>query len=60
MPNAAKSSSKDQKNAELTSDSIQAQIEAFLKTGGKINQIEKGVSGNTQMSGKKHIVISSK
>ena len=30
-----------------TSDSINAQIEAFLKSGGEIQQINKGVSGQT-------------
>ena len=30
-----------------TSESINAQIEAFLKTGGEIQQIAKGVSGQT-------------
>jgi hypothetical protein len=30
-----------------TSDSINAQIAAFLKSGGEIQQIEKGVSGQT-------------
>lgn len=30
-----------------TSDSINAQIAAFLKSGGEIQQIAKGVSGQT-------------
>ena len=30
-----------------TRDSINAQIAAFLKSGGEIQQIDKGVSGQT-------------
>ncbi|KRW62446.1 hypothetical protein [Pseudomonas sp. TTU2014-080ASC] len=42
-----------------TSDSLDAQVEAFLKSGGKIQQIAKGVSGQTY-GVSKQITISKK
>lgn len=50
---------KQQKPSE-TSESIQSQIEAFLKSGGEIDVIDSGVSGRESMRGPKHITISSK
>ncbi|GGJ90251.1 hypothetical protein [Pseudomonas matsuisoli] len=38
-----------------TSESIEAQVAAFLSSGGQIQQIAKGVSGQTQPS--RHITI---
>lgn len=38
-----------------TSESIEAQVAAFLNSGGKIQEIAKGVSGQTQPS--RHITI---
>lgn len=42
-----------------TSASIDAQVAAFLKAGGEIQQIAKGVSGQTY-GGSKQITISKK
>ncbi len=42
-----------------TSESIDAQVEAFLKAGGKIQQIAKGVSGQVY-GGSRQITISKK
>ncbi|PCH63899.1 MAG: hypothetical protein COC19_00485 [SAR86 cluster bacterium] len=35
-------------------------IDAFLKTGGKVQQIPSGVSGQTSTSGPRQIVLSHK
>ncbi len=52
--------SKKQANSDETSDSIAAQTAAFLKSGRKIQVIERGVSGvSAAPAGKKHITISS-
>lgn len=42
-----------------TSESIEAQIAAFLKSGGEIQQIAKGVSGQS-LTPSRHITISKK
>ncbi len=43
-----------------TSESIDAQVAAFLKSGGKIQEIAKGVSGQTNSPASRHITISKK
>ena len=40
-----------------TSESIAAQIDAFLKQGGEIQKIETGVSGQKTTSGPRHITL---
>lgn len=40
---------KKQPNAVETSASIESQIEQFLKSGGKIEQVNSGVSGQPSM-----------
>ncbi|MCH9692514.1 MAG: hypothetical protein K0U59_10735 [Gammaproteobacteria bacterium] len=40
--------------------SIEQQIEAFLSAGGEIEQVPKGVSGQTTTSGPKHITLGKK
>lgn len=48
---------------EATSSSreeLQAQVSAFLKSGGKVQQIPSGVSGQTSTSGPRQIVLSHK
>ena len=42
-----------------TSESIEEQTRAFLKSGGAIEKVPRGVSGQTSVSGKRHITISS-
>lgn len=42
-----------------TSESIEAQIAAFLKSGGEIQQIAKGVSGQSHTPSR-HITIGKK
>jgi hypothetical protein len=43
-----------------TSQSIAAQTAAFLKSGGKIEEVPRGVSGQPSLAARKHITISSK
>ena len=45
---------------EETSESIAAQTQAFLKSGGAIEKVPRGVSGQASLSGKRHITISPK
>jgi len=51
---------KKQRSATETSQSIEEQTKAFLKAGGKIEQINSGVSGQQSMSGPKHISLGNK
>lgn len=55
----SKSSSKSAKTAASveTSESIDEQIQQFLKAGGKIQQISSGVSGQQDGKGPKHITL---
>ncbi|WP_421655090.1 hypothetical protein ACONUD_07715 [Microbulbifer harenosus] len=41
-------------------EAIEAQVQAFLANGGKIEQIPKGVSGQTNTAGPKHITLGKK
>tara|TARA_Y100000588_G_C13605018_1_gene648725 strand:- start:5 stop:181 length:177 start_codon:yes stop_codon:yes gene_type:complete len=41
-------------------ENLAEQIEAFLKAGGKVQQIPSGVSGQTSTSGPRQIVLSHK
>lgn len=43
-----------------TSQSIAEQTAAFLKSGGKIEEVPRGVSGQTSLAARKHITISSR
>jgi hypothetical protein len=45
--------------ATSTSESLDAQIAAFLKSGGEIQEIDKGVSGQS-WTPKRHITIGKK
>ena len=55
-------SSKKEVIEPISSSDIDDQIKSFLKSGGKIQQIPKGVSGQQtgQLPTRKHIVISKK
>jgi len=46
--------------AVATSESLEAQVAAFLSSGGEIQQIAKGVSGQSWNNPSRHIVISKK
>lgn len=46
---------KSREVATQTSQSIESQTEAFLKSGGKIQKIDSGISGQNFMAGNKHI-----
>jgi len=46
--------------AAQTSESIEDQTAAFLKGGGKVEEVPRGVSGQTSLVARKHITISSK
>ncbi|GAB5497925.1 MAG: hypothetical protein PsegKO_02360 [Pseudohongiellaceae bacterium] len=39
---------------------LEVHVEAFLKSGGKVQQIPSGVSGQTSTSGPRQIVLSHK
>ncbi len=41
-----------------TSDSIAAQTAAFMKDGGKVEHVPRGVSGQVSLAVRKHITIS--
>ncbi|MFT5580613.1 MAG: hypothetical protein ACI9WS_003380 [Paraglaciecola psychrophila] len=43
-----------------TSFSIEEQTEAFLKSGGAIDHINSGISGQQSVAGPRHITISNK
>ncbi|MFT7560111.1 MAG: hypothetical protein ACI93R_002026 [Flavobacteriales bacterium] len=51
---------KKQPAAVTSSASIAAQTEAFVKAGGKVNQIDSGISGQQSMAGPKHISLGNK
>jgi len=50
-------SKKKQPASVETTKSIEEQTKAFLAAGGKIQQIESGVSGQQSMAGPKHISL---
>lgn len=50
-------SKKKQAEAFETSESIAAQVEAFLEAGGSIEKIANGVSGQTSLAAKKSISL---
>lgn len=50
-----KSATKKKAAAVETSDSIAQQTAAYLRSGGEIEVIENGVSGQESMAGRKHI-----
>jgi len=51
---------KKQAAAQETSESIAEQVAAFLAAGNKIQEIKRGVSGQSTTRGPKHITISNK
>ena len=57
---AKKTPAKKPAAAAETSDSIAEQTAAFLKGGGQIEQIASGTSGQSVVTGKKHITLGKK
>lgn len=57
---ATKSKSESEYSAEVRSLSIEQHVEAFLSAGGRIQEIPRGVSGQVQTSGPKHISLGNK
>jgi hypothetical protein len=53
-------SSRMQPTAAETSKAIAEQTEAFFKSGGKINYVKSGVSGQSIVAGPKHISLGKK
>jgi hypothetical protein len=43
-----------------TSETIADQVQQFLKGGGKVEEIPRGVSGQPSSAARKHITISNK
>ncbi|MCW8886035.1 MAG: hypothetical protein OQK12_12410 [Motiliproteus sp.] len=43
-----------------THQTIEEQTKAFLESGGKIQQIDTGVTGQEKLSGPRHIVLGKK
>ncbi|GAB2528520.1 hypothetical protein [Microbulbifer agarilyticus] len=62
MAKKASSANKRSKEAVSTEsrEAIEAQVQAFLAKGGEIEQVPKGVSGQTNTSGPKHITLGKK
>ena len=46
--------------AETSREDLEKHVAAFLKAGGKVQQIPTGVSGQTSTSGPRQIVLSHK
>ena len=58
---ATKTSKRSKTDGSVDSkDDIAEHIQAFLKAGGKVQQIPSGVSGQTSTSGPRQIVLSHK
>ncbi|MCX2779006.1 hypothetical protein [Microbulbifer thermotolerans] len=57
---ASTSAKRKQPAAVETRESIEEQVQAFLAAGGKIQQVPKGVSGQTNTSGPRHITLGKK
>lgn len=55
----ASKKSTDNKNdiPQETSESLAAEVEKFLASGGKIQEIPQGVSGQVATSGPRHITL---
>jgi hypothetical protein len=51
---------KKQPAASETSQSIEDQTRAFLESGGQIEKINSGVSGQQSIAGPKHITLGNK
>lgn len=52
---------KSKKEAVISNrEDLAVHVEAFLKSGGKVQQIPSGVSGQTSTSGPRQIVLSHK
>ncbi|AQQ68300.1 hypothetical protein Mag101_12100 [Microbulbifer agarilyticus] len=62
MAKKASGANKRSKEAVSTEsrEAIEAQVQAFLANGGEIEQVPKGVSGQTNTSGPKHITLGKK
>ncbi len=60
MSNKTSPFKKKQSQSIDTSESIHLKVEEFLNSGGKIKQIDSGVSGVTPHTGRKHITITPK
>lgn len=52
-----KSKSVLNQNDDFSADSIEAQTAKFLSSGGKVQQIPLGVSGQVATSGPRHITL---
>lgn len=57
---ASTASRRKQSSAVETRETIEKQVQAFLANGGEIQQVPKGVSGQTNTSGPKHITLGKK
>ena len=61
MAKKASSASKRKQPTSLENrNAIEEQVQAFLASGGEIQQVPKGVSGQTNTSGPKHITLGKK
>lgn len=57
---SSSASKRKQPTAVETRETIEEQVQAFLAAGGEIQQVPKGVSGQTSTSGPKHITLGKK
>ena len=56
----ASAAAKKQPPAKISSETIAEQTRAFLEGGGKIEYVDRGVSGYRHTPGPKHITLGSK
>lgn len=57
MAASKKSSNAKAEEPRETSESLAQQVEAYLESGGKIQEIPQGVSGQVATSGPRHITL---
>lgn len=57
MAASKKSSNAKSEEPRETSESLAQQVEAYLESGGKIQEIPQGVSGQVATSGPRHITL---
>lgn len=57
MAASKKSSNGKAEEPRETSESLAQQVEAYLESGGKIQEIPQGVSGQVATSGPRHITL---
>ncbi len=60
MPKKKQASKKKVRVADETSESIALQTAEFLKAGGEVEVVQRGISGREPTEGRKHITYAKK